>query len=501
MSVPYTDPVTLWAMPTDEFNEWRTNNDLPLVFSYLATRLPSFDRWLAENNLTIDRICRIVPSGELFKGGPKKLAYENKEHDETHTFYRVLETTANLFVERNAERDRSVPAHFEFEPYNCWAKRVLGRDRFFQVSPPNRSKIEGFTFRARAAFTMPSASRVSLYSDFQILKLGGINLNGSVDLGRRNLDFADLDFLTIREDWYGPWGININFSSCQHWRFVSARLHHVTFYDCDIEDMLADDSQLQMFTFVKCKTFQDCVFTNTRLYKLEFLQCTNFPSFVDCDLIEFKFEPPNFLSGKFLADQYRRLRVAFQEAGKRHEAAEFYCLERANERKALFDPYFEYSARFPNSRYGGSIRDVLRYWWIKEFSTEESLKYIGSRIWFHIRIWINPIYAVKALWFKLRWLLSAFEAILWGYGERPARVVIVAILVIAAYAFAYASSFSKTKGIFDALYFSIITFTTVGYGDIAPDTGTIKLLSASEALCGVFLMGMLIAGFSNRNRY
>jgi hypothetical protein len=44
----------------------------------------------------------------------------------------------------------------------------------------------------------------------------------------------------------------------------------------------------------------------------------------------------------------------------------------------------------------------------------------------------------------------------------------------------------------DNLYFSIITWTTVGYGDFVP-TPTARLFAASEALLGYLFMGMYLA--------
>jgi hypothetical protein len=43
----------------------------------------------------------------------------------------------------------------------------------------------------------------------------------------------------------------------------------------------------------------------------------------------------------------------------------------------------------------------------------------------------------------------------------------------------------------DFIYFSIVTFTTVGYGDIIPKPGT-RILAATEALFGYIFIGLYV---------
>ena len=44
------------------------------------------------------------------------------------------------------------------------------------------------------------------------------------------------------------------------------------------------------------------------------------------------------------------------------------------------------------------------------------------------------------------------------------------------------------------VYFSFVTLTTLGYGDITPITGTARALVYTEAVFGIFYMAMLVAG-------
>ncbi|KAJ6300906.1 hypothetical protein OIU76_021664 [Salix suchowensis] len=51
----------------------------------------------------------------------------------------------------------------------------------------------------------------------------------------------------------------------------------------------------------------------------------------------------------------------------------------------------------------------------------------------------------------------------------------------------------KTNGILDAVYFSVVTMTTVGYGDLVPHTTLAKLLSCVYVFIGMALGGIIIS--------
>src|SRR5665648_1047690 len=79
-----------------------------------------------------------------------------------------------------------------------------------------------------------------------------------------------------------------------------------------------------------------------------------------------------------------------------------------------------------------------------------------------------------------KWLWSCFLNGIFGYGIQPSKVIMSAILIITLFSFLFMNpGISNIVGIeeitsnnfFDCLYFSTITFTTLGYGDFRPLEG------------------------------
>jgi len=50
----------------------------------------------------------------------------------------------------------------------------------------------------------------------------------------------------------------------------------------------------------------------------------------------------------------------------------------------------------------------------------------------------------------------------------------------------------------ETLYFSIVTFTTLGFGDLAPKPGFFQLFASFEALLGAIFMAMFIFVFARK---
>ena len=108
-------------------------------------------------------------------------------------------------------------------------------------------------------------------------------------------------------------------------------------------------------------------------------------------------------------------------------------------------------------------------------------------------------------------IISKLVDLFCGYGESPARVILFSILLILFFATLYffsGLSFSgdslafdadkdlwqNTKFYFSSLYFSVVTFTTLGYGDLVP-IGIARAFAALEAFLGSFTLALFVVVF------
>jgi len=71
--------------------------------------------------------------------------------------------------------------------------------------------------------------------------------------------------------------------------------------------------------------------------------------------------------------------------------------------------------------------------------------------------------------------------------------VFTARLVPGSFVFSVGPDASHSMKGFTALYYSFITLTTVGYGDVVPVTGAARMLAMMEAMTGTLYMAVLIA--------
>lgn len=74
-----------------------------------------------------------------------------------------------------------------------------------------------------------------------------------------------------------------------------------------------------------------------------------------------------------------------------------------------------------------------------------------------------------------------------------AAYILTALLVPGSFVFSAGPAPSGSMLGFTALYYSVITLTTVGYGDIVPVSGAARMLAMMEAMTGTLYMAVLVA--------
>ncbi|MCD4500239.1 potassium channel family protein [Chromobacterium vaccinii] len=498
----------LWNLPSHNFNEWRANNDLPLLFSFFRRLLPGFSDWLDSLSFGEDVALRIVPTGSIFKGGKKTVIKRSCNEPGTY----VIECFEGTIVEAKARWERgaeTIEIIGEIEPYFKWAKKALGRKRFFSYDDANPLQITD-TFLYGSWHGLSNNQTVAhLFKDFAVLKLGQVVLTGIFNSGPRNLDFTDLDFLTITKIFPGSYWTTISYSSCRKIFFHDVEIAFFTFHQCSIENFYCKNSRLQDFYFERNLGYElKLNLTDSFVHNMGFKGTPLLPLIDNCELRNFNYDPPEKGNPHHIATTYRLLRSAYQSSGMRSEASECYYKERMFERKSYFHPYMEYGEKFSSIAYGGRISQVIASYNSGYLDDKTIWRAVFNASKGRLKLWLCPKFLLPLLNSRIKWLTSMLESVIWGYGERPSRIIINALILISGYTFFYHYAVWSTKDNrtqildwIDSAYFSIVTFTTLGYGDITPTTTTLKLLCGSEAILGAFTMGLIVAGFSNRSRY
>jgi hypothetical protein len=95
----------------------------------------------------------------------------------------------------------------------------------------------------------------------------------------------------------------------------------------------------------------------------------------------------------------------------------------------------------------------------------------------------------------------------WGltdYGRSLMSVAVFAAILILGFGLAYAhwahmlSTGDRPSDIFTPYYFSIVTYTTLGFGDVKPNNVAGEILVSTEVILGYVTLGLLLAVLSDR---
>ena len=257
-----------------------------------------------------------------------------------------------------------------------------------------------------------------------------------LDLRGIRIQGTQLDGMVIRK-------VNLRWATIHDVGFKGARL-----IDCNLSQATFAECYFRRATFQNCdivnSKFESCDFPNARLdaSRLDFARFRS----CEIDLASIVFRGDG--NPQVLARVCRNLKLNAMTMGHLSDVSELSYMEMTYERRALF-----------NRAFG------------------------GRRNFRAVTSWLNSL-ALNCIW---------------GYGERPWRLFASGLAAIFGFGtLQYALNGIPNAGWWAHVYFSGITFLTIGYGELVPIEAVPRALSVVEGIFGITVIGMLIASATKK---
>ena len=272
------------------------------------------------------------------------------------------------------------------------------------------------------------------------IEIPTMDLDGQTHLDLRGIRIAgtQLDGMLIRR-------VNLRWATIHDVGFKGARL-----IDCNLSQASFSECYFRRAAFQGCdivnSKFESCDFPGARLdaSRLDFARFRN----CEIDLASIVFREDG--NPQVLARVCRNLKLNAMTMGHLADASELAYMEKTYERRILYHQAFPRQAR-------------------------RRLKAIAY------------------------WLDSLLFNWLWGYGEKPWRLAIGMLIVIFGFGtLQFALDGIPGRGWWEHVYFSGITFASIGYGDLVPVEPIPRVLAVMEGVLGITFLGMLIASATKK---
>lgn len=444
------DPRVLWSLPPEEFNEWRIKHDYPVLFTIFKNKLPHYDEWLESESLSTEI---------LFKHGFSRFISAEEElvlceYKQNNTYMLFENSFKKLVSIRNSGW---IKKEDQYKPYFFWLKRNYGVEIY------ENTKRE---FRISSWI----GGRPQFLKEHFLLNLGGVELKSPI-LSGRLLDFSCLDNLKITGAMSNT---HLYLWHCSAIGLeISGGLAFLDFYDTKLwshgyfkekQELTLKDGVFQDFHFKGC----DLRFHASRS---TLMRCSITGKDFDATLEHTKIDDFIFRADKSKANPfhsrskfYAKAKSIFSAVGNKSQAGENFFKEKKN---------YMLSLLFPK----------------KSNWDEWHLKGTTGKMWLGVKSY-------------LKFLFCFFDYLVWGFGERPIRSLFFSFgLILLSSSVYFYSPESVTYGkLVNSIYFSIVTFVTLGYGDIYQKQPWLQIYSSLQAFSGMVLMGLFLAGYASKSK-
>lgn len=317
--------------------------------------------------------------------------------------------------------------------------------------------------------------------------------------------------------------------SLENANFEGVNFYEANFENADLREAIFSNAKISESNFTKAD-LSNAIFENARLNEVNFqsanLSGTNFKGVLLWEVVLEgarylrwdQLDIPEDAPPGVLSDIYNNLREYFQRQGYFEDERKAYYRERLMSKKEAFANLF----------WLRSNNKKLR-WILQNNQTLRKIAKNSNRKWFRfIAYWLISFDEIKrfflnsALFFsrnpkdwkssglpriaekiRRRWLGLWFMWATVGFGERWLRSAFWAIGTFVFFGFIYwlgtLSGFAPLVGpkgivtnLIDCIYFSLVTFVTLGFGDIWPNSIIAKIIVGVEVIFGYVFLDLLV---------
>lgn len=462
---PQLTPEEIWSIYPANFYKWRKKFDYPRILSHFKKKLTRFEAWQEEFEFTDDM---------LMDFGISNCINPNPSKDKQKF---IIERTWENSISRHISYQNIDGKYYNLGPNyvnHKVIKTFVGyidwcNSKGIAILPERRNN-DLLWLHSKSGVNSPYVT-VEILDGLKLLKVGGLEVIPDAYglIKPKYFEFVNADYLKLSGR-LATSGQELIFENSFIDNFICEDLDLglVQFRSCSLRDLLIANSDIQQWQFTECGV-------NGKAYNSDLKMITSVGGsfqidFKDCTFYEVEARASS-LQNVAYENTYRTFKKVYSDQGDDKKAIEYFLLEKDMERQRLRLQIFNYQPR-------GLFKETKKQKFINQakhiFFT--SLKYVSS--------WINNRY--------------------WGYGRKPIRIVTNSLVFIflfsLLYYFAQASmnmpSHQSNMTFFDSLYYSTVTFTTLGYGDFTP-LGFLRIFASVEAFLGGISLGFLVAGFSN----
>ena len=269
----------------------------------------------------------------------------------------------------------------------------------------------------------------------------------------------------------------ITFKNCRlsEIKFNNVKFDNVVFENSHLENCNFSSSELRRIKFINCILID--IDWNDVVLKKEFFLNLKAPYEKDIYINSKKSSKTTYYY-KELVETYIKIKNNFRENGRYNDMSWSYLKEKESERLS----------------YKNEFRTFYYKNYARAYKIKGKEKYTKAKSMF------------KRYQNFFKYILECIKYFLFGYGEKPIYILGWSIFVILLFSVLFFYSrgivsnyLSESKITYlNSLYFSTVTFTTLGFGDIFPISLFSRVLVMLEALMGLFFYSLFVYSFGRR---